>query len=305
MSVAAPPRPRKPARRGLGPRELAQYRRDGFVFLAGLFERGEVEPLRRACQSDPDIDGALIAVADSSGNPQEVVSWTEPSDDLLGVLPRIARIVDAARAAVGEPIYHWHSKLSMKRPRSAGRWDWHQDFGYWYHEGCLAPAMTTCMIAIDRADKRNGCVQLVKGSHLLGRLDHRPVGEASGVDPARLERILERMEVVDCAMAPGDAVLFHCNTLHASGPNRSDRPRTLLHCSYNAVANSPFMAGQDHHRYRPLAPLSDDAIKRGRYRSVIAGQSFNAPDPDAANNTYGYRVLRHPRRDRPAKRIGA
>ncbi|HEY2112612.1 MAG TPA: phytanoyl-CoA dioxygenase family protein, partial [Dongiaceae bacterium] len=79
---------------------------------------------------------------------------------------------------IGKPVYHWHSKLSMKKPASAGRWDWHQDYGYWYDEGCLAPDMTTCMIAVDRTDRANGCVELIRGSHLLGRIDHKAVGKA-------------------------------------------------------------------------------------------------------------------------------
>jgi hypothetical protein len=261
-------------------------------------------PLARACLADPDLDGAVVAIADSAGKPQEVATWTDLGDDLLSAIPRIERLVAAAQALVGKPIYHWHSKLSLKRPGSAGRWDWHQDFGYWYHDGCLAPDMITCMIAVDPASRANGCVQLVKGSHALGRMDHGRVGEASGIDPDRLRRVLEKFEIVHCEMAPGDGVFFHCNTLHASGPNDSAGPRTLLHCSYNAAENSPSDAGQDHHAYRPLAVLPDDAIAAGRYRSVITGQTFLAPRPGNAANAYGYTVLRHPRADRPAHIVG-
>ena len=145
-------------------------------------------PLQAACAADPEIGGALQAVADSAGKPQEVVSWSRLSDDLVGVFPRVARLVDATEDLIGLPVYHWHSKLSMKKPGSEGRWDWHQDYGYWYYEGCLAPHMTTCMIGVDRSDRENGCVQLVRGSHLLGRIDHTRIGEATGVDPQRLAR---------------------------------------------------------------------------------------------------------------------
>ena len=197
--------------------QIEAYRRDGFVALPGFFAAEEIEPLRRACLADPEIEGALWALADSQGNPQEVVTWTELGSDYLSVLPRLARMVEAATETIGKPVYHWHSKLSMKKPGSAGRWDWHQDYGYWYEEGCLAPDMTTCMIAIDPTDRANGCVELVRGSHLLGRIDHKRLGAASGVDPERLTHILESHERVACEMAPGDAVFFHANTLHALG----------------------------------------------------------------------------------------
>ncbi|MGH6933640.1 MAG: phytanoyl-CoA dioxygenase family protein [Dongiaceae bacterium] len=277
--------------------QIADYRRDGFVRLPGFLTADEIAPLAEACRADPEIGGALVAIADSMGEAQEVVSWSLPSDDYIGVLPRLARIVEAAEDLIGGPVYHWHSKLSMKRPGSEGRWDWHQDYGYWYHEGCLAPDMTTCMIAVDRSTVDNGCVKLVRGSHLLGRIDHGRIGEASGVDPMRLAKIMESQETVNCEMAPGDAVFFHSNTLHASGPNRSGAPRALLHCSYNASNNGPIVTdGQEHHKYRPLDKLPDAAIRERRYGSIFDTQQFNVARPGQAANLYGYKVLRHSRR---------
>jgi len=280
--------------------QIEAYRRDGFVALPGFFAAEEIEPLRRACLADPEIEGALWALADSQGNPQEVVTWTELGGDYLGVLPRLARMVEAAAETIGKPVYHWHSKLSMKKPGSAGRWDWHQDYGYWYEEGCLAPDMTTCMIAIDPVDRANGCVELVHGSHLLGRIDHKRLGAASGVDPERLTHILGSHERVACEMAPGDAVFFHANTLHASGANGSNRPRTLLHCSYNAIANEPFLAeGQAHHKFRPLAVLPDSALREGAYDTIFSNQAYRQPDPKQGVTSYGYKVLKFATRENP------
>ncbi|HEX4568944.1 MAG TPA: phytanoyl-CoA dioxygenase family protein [Dongiaceae bacterium] len=280
--------------------QIEAYRRDGFVALPGFFAAAEIEPLRRACLADPEIEGALWALADSQGNPQEVVTWTELGSDYLSVLPRLARMVEAAVETIGKPVYHWHSKLSMKKPGSAGRWDWHQDYGYWYEEGCLAPDMTTCMIAIDPTDRANGCVELVRGSHLLGRIDHKRLGAASGVDSERLTHILARHERVACKMAPGDAVFFHANTLHASGANSSDRPRTLLHCSYNAIANEPFLAeGQAHHKFRPLAMLPDSALLEGAYDTIFSNQAYRQPDPAKGVTSYGYKVLKFATRANP------
>jgi hypothetical protein len=48
-------------------------------------------------------------------------------------------------------------------------------------------------------------------------------------------------------------VFFHCNTLHASCGSSIDFPRTLLHCPYNAIDNSPIIGeGQEHHCNRTL-----------------------------------------------------
>jgi ectoine hydroxylase len=285
------PTPRRLQR--LGAAQLADYERDGYLFLRGFFAPDEIAPLQQACAADPEIGGALQAVADSSGKPQEVVSWSRLSDDLVGVFPRVARLVNATEDLIGKPVYHWHSKLSMKKPGSEGRWDWHQDYGYWYYEGCLAPDMLTCMIAVDPSHKENGCVQLVRASHRLGRIDHTRVGEATGVDPQRLAEIMKTHEVIDTVLQPGDAVFFHCNTLHASGSNKTDRPRTLLHCSYNAIANSPFVEGQEHHAYKPLEKLPDSAIRDGKFASIFERQEFFAAANKPQVNRYGYKMLKY------------
>ncbi len=147
----------------------------------------------------------------------------------------------------------------MKRPNTPGKWDWHQDYPYWYDEGCLWPKMLTCTVAVDRNDPTNGCLKLCAAPTFWGRVNHVKVGEAVAFDPQRLKLVLEQCPLDEMIMEPGDAVFFHGNTLHASGPNLSDRPRTLLHCSYNAIANSPFIEeGQQHHLYKPFEVLPDN-----------------------------------------------
>src|SRR5688572_5928381 len=44
-----------------------------------------------------------------------------------------------------------------------GAWEWHQDYGYWYGNGCLWPNMLSVIIAIDPNTRENGCFQLLKG----------------------------------------------------------------------------------------------------------------------------------------------
>ena len=275
--------------RELSQDEIAQYREDGYVRLPGFFAVEEIEPLQRACHADPSLGGALMAFADSAGNAQEVALYTELSNDLVGVMPRLQRVVTTADALLGGRCYHWHSKLSMKQPRSVGTWDWHQDYGYWYHQGVLRPDMLTVAIAVDENTAENGCMSVIKGSHKLGRIEHGRKGEASGVDQTRLEQALKHLERVECHLEIGDAIYFHCNLLHASGPNRSAAPRTIIHCSYNVADNSPFLPGQEAHAYRPLAVMPDSAILDGAWDTVFDNQVFIDGD---GNSGYGYKVLR-------------
>jgi hypothetical protein len=290
----AAPKPRPRSERPLTADEIAAFNRDGYVILRGFLSPEEVEPLREKLLGDPTVGGRVGGVMDSDGNAQEIVGWTKPSDTWIGKVAFTARFIDAAEAILGQPSYHWHSKLSMKRPHAPGRWDWHQDYPYWYKEGALWPDMLTITVAVDRCDEDNGCLQLVRGSHKLGRVDHMEVGHAYGFDPERLALVQQQLPTDSMVMEVGDAVIFHGNTLHASGPNNSDRPRTLLHCSYNTIVNSPFITeGQERHLYRPFEVQPDSSMRTGGYTELYNADTWPVREPrkPGARSHYGYKSV--------------
>ena len=79
------------------------------------------------------------------------------------------------------------------------------------------------MIAVDRASKANGCLQVLRGSHRIGRIEHGRFGGQNGADPERVQVAMKRLELVYCEMEPGTALFFHANLLHCSGPNERCR----------------------------------------------------------------------------------
>jgi ectoine hydroxylase-related dioxygenase (phytanoyl-CoA dioxygenase family) len=87
-------------------------------------------------------------------------------------LSAVVRIVEPLEQILGGEVYHYHHKMMLKEPFVGGSWEWHQDYGYWYSNSCLFPYMASCLIAVDRATKENGCLQVIRGSHLMGRIDH-------------------------------------------------------------------------------------------------------------------------------------
>ncbi len=216
---------------------VADYEQFGFAYVRSMVAVDELAPLAAALN-----DGAAprsFSVTDSQGGKQELSAWLDLGDDLVGVIPRLRPFVEIAAAVVGGPVYHWHSKLSWKRPRTTSLWDWHQDYAFWAGEGVAEPDMCTIAIAVGRVEEANGCMRLVSGSHHLGTLDLVGVGQSQGSDPDVVAATLESHPVELCELDPGDAVVFHSNTLHGSGPNESDTPRTMLMMSYNALSNAP------------------------------------------------------------------
>jgi ectoine hydroxylase len=258
-------------------REAKQsFERESLVFVRGLFDAEETALLRRAMEEDPEILRHSLGRPDAAGGVTRISLWNRAGDSVYGLAARCDRMVDTAEDLLGEPVYHFQSKLTAKEPFTGGAWEWHQDYGYWYYNGCLRPQLFSCMIALDRSDRTNGCLQIVQGSHHLGRIDHVPVTDKqNAADPKRMEEILKHYEVVHCELEPGDAVFFHCNALHRSDQNRSPNRRYTLLICYNAVSNDAYVR-EDDRSYVPLERVDDGAIKRAGLKFAGAGKEHFA-----------------------------
>ena len=258
------------ARGALMAEDVEQYRRDGFVLSPGMFSPREMGLLRRSARDDKALDDHAFGRADGEGGVVRLSLWNQPGDGIYGMFARCRSMVDSAEALLEGEVYHYHSKMIMKEPRIGGAWAWHQDYGYWYQNGVLFPLLTSVFIAVDRATRENGCLQVLKGSHLAGRIDHILTGDQAGADPERVKELVKRLELVYVEMEPGDALFFDANLLHRSDPNRSEHPRWSMICCYNAARNDPYKDSH-HPRYIPLKKVDDRMI-------LEVGSRFDSAD---------------------------
>ena len=248
---------------------VVEYERDGYVLIRGMLDPVEIGLLSRAAREDRVLDQKSFKKGDGEGGVVRLSLWNHPTDTLYGMIARSQSIVETAEKILGEEVYHYHSKMIMKDARVGGAWTWHQDYGYWYQNGVLAPNLTSAYIAVDQATRENGCLQVIRASHTLGRIEHQLTGDQAGADPQRVEQILKRYELVHVEMSPGDVLYFHANLLHRSDQNRSDNPRWSMICCYNARSNDPYM--ESHHpRYTPLDKVPDNAIREAGARRFSA-----------------------------------
>ena len=240
--------------------EQAQsYDRDGFVLIKDLFSKKEIAALIDNIGKDGRATKHQHNMPDSAGRSSKLSLWKDIGDDIFGAVSANPRLVNNARMLLREDIYHWHSKIMLKEPRVGGAWEWHQDYGYWYIDGCLYPRMISCMVALDAATKENGCLKVIPGSHLLGRFDHGRRGNQNGADQERVEAIIKRLPVLYCEMPPGSVLFFHGNTLHSSEANLSELPRRTYISCYNALSNVPY-GDKGHGKPEPISMLPENAI---------------------------------------------
>jgi ectoine hydroxylase len=247
--------------------QIAAFVEDGFVIVRSFLGAAQVAALLDAVAHDVALRRRTYQVHDGGdGSATELALWNEPGEDSLGALARNIRLAGAAAQLLGDEVYHYHTKLNSKRPGGGGTWVWHQDYGYWYENSCPFPDMLTVAVPLSPQTSTSGCLEVLRGSHRAGRIDHRRVGGQTGADPARVAHLEQRLDRVSFLAAPGDVMFFHCNTLHTSSPNGSETRRDLLLVAYNARHNDPPVA-HHHPGYTPLQLLADEEIelRTGRY----------------------------------------
>ena len=255
----------------LTPAQVAAYHADGYTVAKRLFDAEEIGLLARSAKADSELDKRSFGRADGEGGVVRLSLWNHPGDGIYGMFARCERMVRSCEKLLGGEVYHYHSKMILKDPKVGGAWAWHQDYGYWYQNGVLFPLLTSVFIAVDPCRRENGCLQVLRGSHHAGRINHVLTGEQAGADREHVDELAKRLELVYVEMDPGDAIFFHANLLHRSDQNTSDRPRWSMICCYNAARNDPYKDSH-HPRYTPLDVVPDAAIKQvGEKRFAESG----------------------------------
>jgi ectoine hydroxylase-related dioxygenase (phytanoyl-CoA dioxygenase family) len=224
----------------LSPDQITNYHRDGYLILKNFFSRDEVDKMYATALEDDAMRKNALDLNDQTGKKTRLSLWFTPGNDVFGYMSRSQRVIDAIHPLLDSdaPVCHFHSKLMQKEPRVGGAWEWHQDYGYWYKNQFMFPdQLISVMVALTTANKENGCLQVIKGSHKLGRVNHGFAGEQVGADMVFVEHALKTMDLIYCELNPGDALIFHSNLLHRSEANLSDKPRWSIISCYCSQSN--------------------------------------------------------------------
>ena len=257
----------------LTPEDKIKFDSDGYLLIKGMLSKVEVSKLHETAINDKVISNKSYDRGDANGLRTKLALWYSLADDLYSLLARSERIVDAVSLLLeGEPA-HFHSKLMQKEPKVGGAWEWHQDYGYWYRDGFLYPQMLSVLTALTAATKENGCLQVIRGSHLLGRIDHGFSGEQVGANQERVDEALNRLELVYVEMEPGDTLFFHSNTIHRSDANNSNAPRWSLISAYNLITNKPFK-GENQSSTTPIQIVKNESLLQSSNEGIKENANF-------------------------------
>jgi polysaccharide pyruvyl transferase WcaK-like protein len=117
--------------------------------------------------------------------------------------------------------------MMMNKPAGKGTYlPWHQDAGdVWKLD---RDPLVTIWIALDPATRRNGCVQVIPGSHHLGLLSKN----GSTISPAHVDLYCPEERIDYLELEAGEGLLLHNWLLHRSDINRTNTPRRALSVCY-------------------------------------------------------------------------
>jgi len=241
-----------------------QYRDDGFLVLEAAFARADMESLQAAALAivdafDIDRHRTVFSTADRDsgrddyffGSAENIRCFLEadalgPAGELLkpprlainkighalhdldpvfGAFCRRPLFGDALRGIGCRNPVLWQTMYIFKQPFIGGEVRWHQDASYLITE---PPAVTGIWIAVEDANRDNGCLWVQPGGH------RSPLRQIYQVDWDTRQGVLTNLdttpwpsaaEAVALEVAAGSVVIFHDHLPHYSSQNRSDRSR--------------------------------------------------------------------------------
>jgi phytanoyl-CoA hydroxylase len=230
---------------------LDRLRETGFAVVPQFVPQDQLAGLNAAARSQLAARGEPIefeADLRYPGAPQS--RQAAGGETVRRLLDAYARAPEFARFATAPEIREWmtayfneevllsrvhHNCVMTKHPRYGSLTHWHRDIRYWSFN---REDLVSVWLALGVEQIENGALWFVSGSHRMALgADRFDEAKFLRSDRADNEVILRSAE--SPRLAPGDAVFFHCNTLHSAGKNLSDSVKFSLVFTYHAGSNAP------------------------------------------------------------------
>lgn len=230
--------------------QLAQFHRDGFLVVRGVFVPAEVGMLREAAD---EVTRAGVAGEGDGHGYRDTARGREyyRTDGVLWqrhAAFRIATVNPTLLAVVGQCLGHAfmpvNDSLVVKPPHSHVSIPWHQDPPYQGPDGrpeTFEVPNFDCDIYLDDANLENGCLHALVGHHLAGHVE---------VERFSDDELFGHTDTAPIEVAAGDVLLHAISTPHGSRANASDGLRRVFYVHFMArevlAALHPQWAGSRH-----------------------------------------------------------
>ena len=223
----------------------ADYARDGYVILRGLFSPAEIAGIGAAIDRVHEEGvrhgrsfrhGNLFynIAPDEGGTPLvRMAQWISYHQPVLNAVRLDPRMLDVLEPLLGRDLKQIINQIHWKAPGALGDFAWHQDSRFRLPAEAyrnLATSYVQTGLAIDPHTPQSGCMKFIRASHLKGDLALDTQAEVLGrsMSDAVLDAAgLSPDDLVEVILEPGDLALWSPYLVHGSGANQSEHKRRL------------------------------------------------------------------------------
>lgn len=216
-------------RSGLSTVEAAHWREHGWVAVPDFFTAAEIAVLRGELAS-LQAEGKLRNVATiGDGKTTSTTSFNlqicpvGPCSRPIRSLAYAAKVRAAIIALLGDSACHHLDQIFLKPGRHGVGTNWHTDNAYFQSND--VEAGTGMWIALHDANRSNGCMQIVPGSHRRDLTHRRDGGSDHHITCVDM---IDTSEARHIELPAGGVLFFNYGVAHATGPNTTDRERAGL-----------------------------------------------------------------------------
>ena len=235
----------------MGESPILRVREQGYAVIPGLVPDAALARLKDAARTQLAARAAPLELEADIQYPGAPASRAAAGGDTVRrLLNAYDRDPEFAGWATAAPVREWmeayfgepavmsrshHNCLMTKHPLYGSLTGWHRDIRYW---SFAREDLVSVWIALGEETRENGGLWLVPGSHRsafqASQFDHAKFFRPDLADNAQVIRSAESM-----TLNPGDALFFHCNTLHSAGQNLTAAIKYSLVFTYHGISNAP------------------------------------------------------------------
>ena len=278
--------------RTLTEEEITQYQEDGVIMLKGVLDPNWMALLESGMEearNNSSIMGKFMS-RKVKGYQMDTFLWkrVDALRDLIYYGP-FARL--AQQLMGSNEVRFFYDQMFVKEPGADAPTPWHQDLSFWPIRG---EQVCSFWIPCDPVNRENSGLLYVKGSHKWPQrfkaISPDYVAAIIDDDMADIPDInanLDKYELLDWDMEPGDVLIFHPLTLHGSYGNasRTRRRRALalrwtgddvvyapsakrmpIHYNHDSVAGGPLRGAA----FPRILPFSDPKERAARLHTERA-----------------------------------
>lgn len=268
----------------LSPEDLDQFNELGYLFRPGEFSSPEADLLRAAAKEVYAMERKEVW-REKTGAPRTAFA-AHQYNEAFGRLGAHPRLINPVKQILGEDVYMHQYKVNAKAAFEGDVWQWHQDYGTWSRDDGMPEARAmNIAVFIDDVLPINGPLMLIPKSHRQGVLEAGHDLETTSYPLWTLgkETVTELANsggIVAPTGPAGSMLLFHGNLVHASPPNITPYPRTIVYLTLCACSNHITKFKREewiaHRNFDPIKTVNDNALLE------LAQQTGDSPDIAAA-----------------------